>query len=383
MNIVADINIPFLNGVLETYATVKYLTPEKITPDAVKDADALIIRTRTICNANLLDNSRVRFIGTTTIGTDHLDKEYLKQRNISWSYAPGCNSWAVNQYVQAALLTLAKLRNMDLHDKTIGIIGVGNIGSKVKEICELLGMRVLLNDPPRAQKEGQGKFVTIAEILKQSDFITLHVPLNYDKKHCTYHLIAGDLIERFVKKPIIINTSRGEVVDNKALYHGIMTGKIGGAVLDVWENEPNIMEDLLKAADIGTPHIAGYSLDGKAMGTAMIVKELSCFFGLGLNDFYPKDLDEPKNPLIRLDCLTKTPQEAFTQAIAQTYNIKDDDLSLRRNPAAFESLRNLYPFRREPSAYRTMIINDHSDIAMKLQKMGFYSISDNSFGCDV
>ncbi len=337
IKIVADNKIPFLKGVFENVAEIEYLNPADINHDSIKTADALIIRTRTNCNSDLLDNTNVKFIATATIGFDHIDTEYCKGKNIKWINAPGCNSFSVKQYVASALLTIARKKNINLSEKTIGIVGVGNVGSKVASVAKNFGMKVLLNDPPRERSEDKNKFVSIDKIISESDIITFHVPLIKDGIDKTYHMADESFFKKLKKDIIFFNTSRGSVVNNSALKAAIIEGKIEAALLDVWENEPNIDLELLNKVDIATPHIAGYSADGKANGTSVSVKGVSEFFNLGIDkNWYPKEIPSPKNSNeILIDCKNKTAQQIFSEAVLSTYDILNDDKTLERFSSDF------------------------------------------------
>ena len=256
IKIIADDKIPFLNGILEPYAEIKYLPGKQIDRDALMDADALLIRTRTKCTKALLEGSGIRFIGTATIGFDHIDTQFCDKHKIIWTNAPGCNSSSVQQYITAALLKLACDHQFNLKDKTIGIVGVGNVGAKVEKIAGILGMNVLLNDPPRARQEGEKNFVNLGTILYESDIVTVHVPLNVVGEDCTYHLFNKKSFKKMKKGVWFFNSSRGEVTDTAALKKALGSGKLGGAVIDVWENEPDIDLELMAKAFIATPHIA-------------------------------------------------------------------------------------------------------------------------------
>ena len=373
IKIIADNKIPFLKGVFENVADVNYLNPTDITNETIKDADVLIIRTRTNCNAALLDNTKVKFIATATIGIDHIDIEYCKQKNIKWINAPGCNSYSVKQYIASALLTIARNKNINLSDKTIGIVGVGNVGRKVASVAEILGMKVLLNDPPRERKEGKSNFVNIEQIISESDFITFHVPLIKEGIDKTYHMADELFFNKIEKNVIIFNTSRGPVVKNSALKNAIIDGKIEAALLDVWENEPNIDLELLNKVDIATPHIAGYSADGKANGTSVSVRSVSEFFNLGIDkNWYPKEIPTPKNSNeILIDCTNKTEQQIFSEAVLSTYDILSDDKTLRDSVQTFEKQRGSYPIRREFPYYTLELKNCNQVIEKKLSELGF------------
>jgi erythronate-4-phosphate dehydrogenase len=377
IKIVADNKIPFLKGVLEDMAEMVYLPGRETTAAAVRNADALITRTRTCCDASLLEGSGVKFIASATIGYDHIDTEYCKRKGIRWTNAPGCNSSSVEQYILSVLLNVAEQDGFGLAEKTIGIIGVGHVGSKVEKIARALGMEVLLNDPPRERAEGKGIFVALDRILREADVITLHVPLNLDGADRTYHLADGDFFANLGKKVLFINSSRGEVVDSAALKSALRRDLLNGAVLDVWEGEPGIDMELLDLARIGTTHIAGYSTDGKAKGTSMSVRAVSRFFNLGLDDWYPALIPEPEHPEILLDATGMQGQEVLLEVVNRAYNVMVDDSRLRESPERFEELRGSYPIRREPGAFRVKIINDQAEAGPVLEKLGFQVLSDH------
>ncbi len=372
MKIVADNKIPYLKGVLEPYAEVVYKPGSQISNRDIRDADALFIRTRTKCNESLLKGSRVKFIATATIGFDHIDRAYLSRQNITWTNAPGCNSSSVQQYIASVL---AMLGDSIPEKLTLSIVGAGNVGTKVEKLGHILNMKVLLNDPPRERAEGGTHWSSFEEILKRSDIITLHVPLNTGGKDKTHHIISEEVLGRIPTDTILINTSRGEVVDNSALKQALYKGKLKTAVLDVWENEPDIDRELLSQINFGTPHIAGYSRDGKANGTAQSVRAISRFFGLGLDNWYPSEIEPPQNSVIRMNTSGKTSREILFEAIKATYNVREDDLRLRRSPDTFEKQRGNYPVRREFHAYRLETDGHLSDSTrQKLTELGFQVI---------
>jgi len=373
MKIIADSKIPFLKGVLEPYAEIEYLSPKEIVKEKLTDADALIIRTRTHCNASLLEGTNVKLITTATIGYDHIDTEYCNSKNIKWVNAPGCNSNSVMQYISSLLLTLAAKKNLVLKKMTLGIVGVGNVGSKVERAAKIFGMNVLLNDPPRARKEGNANYVELDKLLAESDVITMHVPLYKDGIDKTYHMADESFFSKMKDGAIIINSSRGPVVKSEALKNAITSGKISASVLDVWEHEPDIDLELLKMADIATPHIAGYSSDGKANGTAVCVNAVNEYFNLGLEkNWYPAEIPEPLNSAeLQIDCSNLSEQEVFYKAIMHTYNVMEDDADLRKSPESFEKLRNYYKVRREFHAYNLKLNNPLAGLAEKLVRLGF------------
>jgi erythronate-4-phosphate dehydrogenase len=375
IRIVADDKIPFLKGVLENYAEMKYVPGKQITREMLKNADALMIRTRTKCTDSLLQGTGVKFIGTATIGFDHIDTNFCEKHKIIWTNAPGCNSASVQQYIAAALLKLQKDMNFRLADKTIGIVGVGNVGSKVEKIARALGMNVLLNDPPRARNEGNNNFVSLDEILGKSDLVTFHVPLNIVGEDATYHLMNEKTFIKMRKGAWFFNTSRGEVNETAALMKMLVPGKLGGAVLDVWENEPDIDTGLMEKAFLATPHIAGYSADGKANGTAMVVNSLCRFFDIPLKNWYPENIPGPPVSLIKIQGDGKSDEEIIGTAVSHTYNIEEDDLKLRRSPQDFEKQRGEYPLRREFSFYSLRLKNCSLTAKKSLEDMGFKVIT--------
>jgi erythronate-4-phosphate dehydrogenase len=373
IKIIADDKIPFLKGVLEPFASIEYLNYSQITNEKLKDVDALLIRTRTKCNKELLEGTKVKFIATATIGFDHIDTKYCDEKNIKWLNAPGCNSGSVMQYFASAILSLAHKKNISLKDKTLGIIGVGNVGSKVERFAKTIGMKVLLNDPPRERVEGKDKFVSLDELISRSDIITFHVPLNKEGNDKTFHLADKNFFNKFDEQKIIINTSRGEVIDTSALKEAIDEEKISSLVIDVWENEPNIDIDLLSKTDIATPHIAGYSADGKANGTSICVNALNEFFNLGLEKkWYPKEIPAPNNSsLIEIDCSNKSEQEIIFDVINHTYKIYDDDFRLRNSVQSFEKQRANYPIRREFHYYTLKLKNVYTSLQEIFMNLGF------------
>ena len=374
MKVVCDSHIPFLKGALEPYCDVVYASGSDISKDMVKDADALIVRTRTRCNAELLKGSKVRFIATATIGYDHIDTAWCESHGIKWTNAPGCNSWSVQQYIGSLLVNLSHQFGFKFKEKTIGVIGVGNVGSKVARLAALLGFRVLLCDPPRARREGSGQFVSLDEIIGKSDIITLHVPLIRDVEDSTFHMFDSPRLDRMNDRQILINTSRGEVVDGKALKKTLKEKRIFTSALDVWENEPQIDRELLSLLFTGTPHIAGYSVDGKATGTTMCVQALGKFFDLPCRDWEVTEVPQSIRPLeFSIDASGKDPQEVLAEAIIHTYDVKTDDATLRADVDTFEKQRSNYPVRREFPAFSIRILNDDSGRStIFLREAGFF-----------
>ncbi|MCE5345898.1 MAG: 4-phosphoerythronate dehydrogenase PdxB [Bacteroidales bacterium] len=371
ITIVSDDKIPFLKGVLEPYANVVYLPGNKIDNNVLQKADALIIRTRTRCNEALLNKTSVKFIATATIGYDHIDTQYCNSRGITWTNAPGCNSSSVMQYIASAMLRIAAGNKFVLKDKTLGIIGVGNVGSKVEKLAETLGMKLLLNDPPRARREGKSHFTDFDTVLSEADIITFHVPLNMTGDDKTWHLVNEQTMKKIKKGGWLINSSRGEVVDNNALKTFLSAGIISGAVLDVWENEPAIDFQLMEKLFLATPHIAGYSTDGKANGTSMAVNALSEYFDLPLKNWHAGNVPLPSEPVFSIDGKGKSDEDVIWEAVMHTYDISSDDNKLRNSPSDFEKLRGSYPIRREFPSFSVNLKNCSGNSKNILAKLGF------------
>jgi erythronate-4-phosphate dehydrogenase len=371
MKIIIDDKIPYIRGAFEEVAEVIYLPGSKTIPEVVKDADAIVTRTRTICNEKLLAGSSVKFIATATIGYDHIDTDYCDKVGIKWTNAPGCNSKSVEQYIASTLMILAERKNLQLKDLCIGVVGVGNVGSKVARVCNLFGMKVLMNDPPRERVEGSAAFVSLKQVMEEADIITLHVPLNMKGEDATYHLGEEGFFSGLKRKPFLINSCRGEVVDTNSVKAALKSGQISGFVCDCWENEPDIDLELLALTELATPHIAGYSKDGKATGTQMSVQAISRFFGLELNNWQPSGVEPPVNPIFELDGTGLSEQEIIAKAILHTYDIRNDDQAFRKNTAQFEQLRGDYPTRREFPAFTVVPKNIGQETIEVLKKLGF------------
>ena len=371
MKIIIDDKIPYIRGAFEDVAEVIYLPGSKTTAEIVRDADAIVTRTRTICNEKLLAGSSVKFIATATIGYDHIDTDYCDAAGIKWANAPGCNSKSVEQYIASTLMVLAETKKLQLKDLCIGIVGVGNVGSKVAKICEIFGMKVLLNDPPRERAEGPEKFVSLETVKNEADIISLHVPLNTKGEDATFHMGDESFFSALKKKPVLINSCRGEVIKTDAVKKALKTKQISAFVCDCWENEPDLDLELLGMTEIATPHIAGYSKDGKAKGTSMSVQAISDFFGLGLNNWQPSGVELPTNPIIEIDGEGMSEQEIFSKAILHTYDIRHDDKLLRLSPEHFEQQRGDYPTRREFPAFTIRTQRVEEKTLEKLKQIGF------------
>jgi erythronate-4-phosphate dehydrogenase len=369
MKLVIDNNIPFIKGLLEPFADICYIKGSCIRKNDVLDADGLIIRTRTRVDKDLLSGTSVKYVGTTTIGTDHIDTEWCDNNGIRYASAPGCNAGSVNQYILAALSTLKNKFKFIPEETTLGIIGAGNVGSKVASSARLLGYKVILNDPPRARKEGDSKFVSLNRLIADSDIITIHVPFTSDGPDRTEDLIDRQLMNKVKNNMILINTSRGGIVNEEALVNSLKKKIIKACVIDTWEKEPLINKDLLKRTSIATPHIAGYSADGKYRAITMILDDLSDYFGLPVKKQSNINLTPPINKYIDLD-LSADLSSMIDSAILRTYRIMDDHHSLLKNPDKFEEIRNTYPNRREFDSY--LIKEAPPEAKIILSELGFY-----------
>lgn len=334
MKIIVENHIPFIQGRLETeFDEVIYLPASQITGETVADANALLVRTRTLCNADLLQDSSVEFIGTATIGTDHIDRTFCRRHGITVASAPGCNAPAVAQWVFASIGTWLSKTGERPEGLTIGIVGVGHVGSIVERWARQLGFNVLINDPPRQQDEGGDCWSSLNEVAEQSDIITVHTPLTAGSPHPTVHLIDKNLLNRLDanRKHLVLNAARGEIADT----HALLAAKPDiDFAIDCWENEPLINRDLLNRSIIATPHIAGYSLEGKKRGTAMILKALNEYFGTNVST---PQVDAPINGA----------HDVTFDKILRSYSPEADTARLKSQPVLFEHLRNNYDLRNE------------------------------------
>ncbi len=371
MKIIADDKVLYIKGALDNYATIIYKEGKQISPADVKNADALLVRTRTKCNADLLDGSSVKFIATATIGTDHLDIPWLESAGIEWANAPGCNSESVKQYI-ASILAHLILQGIDPKETTVGIVGVGMVGSKVEHLARTLGFKVLLNDPPRARREGDSKFCSLNKVLVNSNIITFHTPLNRKGEDKTFYLLNEEAISLLKPGTVVINSSRGEVTKTEALLSGLKQGIISKLALDVWENEPDINKDLLKKVWLGTPHIAGYSADGKANGSTMAIQALSKKLNLPTVNWTPSEIPLPTTITLAKPNYSETPLQMVAKALLQTYDVEADSTRLKMEPHDFEQQRGSYPVRREFHIWKIDKVNDYPQEALTiLKELGF------------
>lgn len=330
-HIIIEKNIPFIRGVFDDIASVSYLAPEEITREAMKDADALVTRTRTRCDRNLLEGSRCRIIASATIGLDHIDTRWCSQNGISVQNAPGCNAPAVAQYVFASIISAY---GIDLRGLTLGIVGVGHVGSIVKDWGERLGMTVMGVDPPRAEVEKDETFHSLEETAATADIITVHTPYTRSGAHATHHLFDSAFFSSLKRSPMVINSARGAIIDTPALKEAMKEGRVSRAVIDCWENEPDIDRVLLDEAYIATPHIAGYSREGKIRATVMAATAVAEALGL------------PK-PVFEENVAPGTARNITAEGIAASYDPFSDTALLRATPEDFERLRNTYDLRPE------------------------------------
>lgn len=336
LKFIVEANIPFIKGLLEPFGRVEYLQPEDITAAAMADCDGLITRTRTRCDAALLRGSRCSMIATATIGLDHIDLDYCRTHGIEVANAPGCNAPAVAQYVLATIIAACSdPENLDsLKGKRLGIVGVGHVGSIVDRWARQLGMTTLLCDPPRAAREGSDKFTGLETIAREADIITFHTPYTKSGEYATHHMADRNFFKSLQRKPIIINSARGPIVDNAALVEAIDSGMVRSAAIDCWENEPEINRQLLEKAFVATPHIAGYSREGKVRATKMAVEAIARYFGFTA-------------PRMELQVAPGAKDSVTARMIAASYSPLADTEALRNNPDHFEMLRNRYSLRQE------------------------------------
>lgn len=381
MNIVADKNQPLVDEYFGSLGRVIKLSAEEITNRNLKkyDADVLICRSTIKINRDLLTGTKIKYVGTCTIGYDHADLGYLRENRIGFDSAPGCNSASVGEYLTAVLLKLALKYNLELSAMTIGIIGVGNVGKEVAKKARALGLNVLLNDPPRARNEGDTEFTSLTELLQQSDIVTIHVPLILDGQDKTIGMIDDDFIDKMKDGAFFCNASRGRVAPDCVISRGLSTGKIQEAIIDVFATEPVIDSKFVQKLFISTQHISGHSIDGKINGTKIIYRKLCSYFNLPVSE---KILDiqlEPENNIIVIpDKLSGL--RAIEYAVDSCYNIFNDSRKLKENPDKFASLRKNYPLRFEFPHYR-IICND-PQICSTLYRLGFKENSNENISAN-
>ncbi len=374
MKLIIDENIAFAEEAFSAMGIVKLLDGRNLKNEDVKDADVLIVRSVTNVDEDLLRDSTIRFVGTATIGTDHIDLDYLQNNSIEFSDAKGCNADSVAEYVFTALYKIASQKNISLKGKTIGVVGVGNIGSRVVRIAEAVGLKVLKNDPP-LERKGIGKnYVSLEETLR-ADIITFHVPMTMDGVDKTYHLLNENNLKKIKDRTIIINSSRGAVIDNSALLSESYRKDLN-LILDVWENEPSINTDLLVKTAVATPHIGGYSFEGKVNGTKMIYDALCRYLKV-------QQTWKPKLPRIEFNELklpkSSNEERRLYNLFSSIYNIEKDDEQMRKildykpgeQSVYFDLLRKKYPLRREFNNYIIKISDEEIHLKPFFESLRF------------
>jgi erythronate-4-phosphate dehydrogenase len=386
MNIVCDRNMPFAAEAFGTLGDVLLKDGRQIAPEDVRDAELLITRSTTKVNARLLDGSAVRFYGSGVIGTDHIDIPCLESRGIVWTAAPGCNAESVATYLSAALLWLGGRHGFTLAGKTIGVVGVGNVGKKVCRHAEALGLRVLANDPPRRRDPSDAdaqRFVPLEQVLAEADIITCHVPLTKAGADATFHLLGRPQFAEMKPGAIFINAARGPVVETDALLAALDTN-VAHAVIDCWEGEPAYRPDLLARADLATPHIAGHAYEGKVNGTAIVYRKACAFLGVAAG--YPFTLPAPPVPEWRADAAGRADEDVLRELVLAVYGVEADSQRLKAScaadgearAAAFDAQRSRYPMRREFASTRVVLSNASGSLLGKARGLGFQVASDTA-----
>ncbi len=370
MKILVDENMPYARELFSRTGDV-VAVPGRPLPEAeLQDASGLMVRSVTNVNAALLAGTPVKFVGTATAGTDHVDDASLAAAGIAFSAAPGCNAIAVVEYVFSALLLLAERDGFELRDRTVGIVGVGNVGGRLQKRLEAWGVKTLLCDPPRADRGDAETFHTLDELVEQADILTFHTPLFKDGPYKSWHLADAALLMALKPKTILINACRGAVVDNAALLEVLKMRHDLSVVLDVWEPEPNLSLDLLDKVDVATAHIAGYTLEGKARGTTQVFEAWCAFIG------QPQQVAlESLLPAAEFGSITlrgKLDQPTLKRLVHLVYDVRRDDAPLRKvaaRPGEFDRLRKQYEERREWSSLQVMC--DDEETATLLNQLGF------------
>jgi erythronate-4-phosphate dehydrogenase len=373
VKILVDENMPYARELFSRLGEVKAVPGRPIPQSELDDAEALMVRSVTKVNRDLLAGKRIKFVGTATAGTDHVDEAYLREAGVAFSAAPGCNAIAVVEYVFSALMGLAERDGFALTDRTVGIVGVGNVGSRLQARLEALGVRTLLCDPPRAERGDDADFRPLDELVNEADILTFHTPLYKEGAYKTLHLADEALIRRLKPGAILINACRGPVVDNAALLKCLNEGQKLSVVLDVWEPEPELNLDLLNKVDIGTAHIAGYTLEGKARGTTQVFEAFSAFIGQAQQVALDTLLPAPEFGRITLH--GPLDQATLKRLIHLVYDVRRDDAPLRKVagiPGEFDKLRKNYLERREWSSLYVQC--DDAASAELLQKLGFNAV---------
>ncbi len=370
MKIYIDANMPFAEQMFAGIGEIVFIDGRNVTAADIKDADVLLVRSVTrVDEALLAQNDKIRFVGTATIGTDHIDKDYLHRRGIQFVSAPGCNKISVAEYILSALLAIAENSWIDLTEKSIGIIGAGNTGSCLYQRLSALGLKCYLYDPPLERLGDPREFSALGQVLA-ADIISLHVPLTRSGSDATYHLINEQVLSGLLPQQILINTSRGEVIDNQALLNRMQQGGGPKLIMDVWEGEPNIEQKLVPYVDIATPHIAGYSLDGKARGTEMLYEALCLSLSLMAKHKVVLFLPTPIIDYIKLK--SDLGQGLIKSLVHLVYDVRRDDQAFRAKigqPGSFDQIRKNYRERRELSTLNVSLTPGNEQSL--LQSLGF------------
>ncbi|MFJ2427550.1 4-phosphoerythronate dehydrogenase PdxB [Pseudomonas sp. NPDC087804] len=380
MLIVADENIPLLDAFFAGFGEIRRVPGRSIDRATVEQADVLLVRSVTNVNRALLEGSKVRFVGTCTIGTDHLDLEYFNEAGITWSSAPGCNARGVVDYVLGSLMTLAEIEGVDLTKRTYGVIGAGEVGGRLINVLKGLGWNVKVCDPPRQAAEG-GDYVSLEQIIEQCDVISLHTPLTRSGDGATWHLFDQQRLQQLKPGAWLINAARGPVVENAALREVLLEREDLQAVLDVWEAEPEVDVELAELCVLATPHIAGYSLDGKQRGTAQIYQAYCEFIGQPANIQLSDLLPAPWLSEVSLHA-DSDPAWALAMLCRGVYDPRRDDADFRRSlvgnvaeqRAAFDVLRKQYPVRREIEGLKVRIEGASPALAKIVAALGAITI---------
>lgn len=380
MLIVADENIPLLDSFFGEIGEIRRVSGRTMTASDVRDAEVLLVRSVTHVGPELLEGSKVRFVGTATIGTDHVDEEWLARNGIRFSAAPGCNANSVAEYVLSVLSVHAERRGLtDWTRLSVGIVGVGNVGSELARKLERLGFDVRLCDPPRAELEDESdsQFVSLEETLT-CDVVTLHTPLTRNQPHATHHMVGADELEGLSADQLLINAGRGEVIDSQALKTRLSQANAPVVALDVWEGEPAIDPELVEQVWLATPHIAGYSLEGKVQGTEMIYRALSRYLGFPVRKQAGQFLPEPALSKVSFTSAADE-DDAIKIALRACYDPRQDDARLRiamqgsdqERAAAFDQLRRDYPVRRECSSLKVQLKGTSKSLQDSFRAIGF------------
>lgn len=366
MKILVDENMPLARELFAGFGEVVARPGRGLAADDVRDADVLLVRSVTRVDETLLTGSRVRFVGTATIGTDHVDLEWLRAQGIAFASAPGCNAMSVVDYVASALLELAERHGFALAGKRAGIVGLGNVGSRLQRRLQAMGLEVLACDPPLAEAGRTG--LVGMDAIAGCDIVSFHTPLVRDGAHPSFHLGDAAFLARLKPGAILLNTSRGAVVDNAALLAALERRDDLHVVLDVWEGEPLVDRRLAARVALATPHIAGYSYDGKLRGTWMLYEALCAF--LGQSPTMTLGLLVPASARCVLDVARLAPRRAL-DLMRAAWRITDDDDAFRATldadddarATAFDRLRKQYPLRRE---FSTVELVDDEQLAARL-----------------